>query len=49
MKCEEKMAAHGGQFCTSVLVSYAVLYVSSSLPRDILHFPEEFPEKIHTK
>ena len=39
------MAAHGGQFCASVLVPYAVLYVSFSLPRDILHFPKEFSVK----
>ena len=38
MKCEAKMAAHGGQFCTSVPVPYAGLYVSFSLPRDFLHF-----------
>ena len=49
MKCEVKMAAHGGQFCTSVLVPYAVLYISFSLPHDILLLPEEFFEKIHTK
>ena len=29
-KSEAKMAAHGGKFCTSVSVLFAVLYVSSS-------------------
>ena len=38
MKCEAKMAAHGRQFCTSILVPYAVLYVSFSLPCYFLHF-----------
>ena len=42
MKYEAKMAAHGGEFCTSVFVPYAVLYVSFSLPRDFLHFLEGF-------
>ena len=37
MNCEAKMAAHGGQFCMSVLVPDEVLYVSFSLPRDFLH------------
>ena len=36
------------QFCTSVLVSYAVFYVSFSLPRDILYFPEELSLKLPT-
>ena len=49
MKCEAKMAALGGQFYTSVLVPYAVLCVSFSLPHDFLQFPEEFSLKIHTK
>ena len=49
MKCEAKMAAHGGQFCTSVLVPYTVFYVSFSLPRAILLFPEEiFLQKTET-
>ena len=38
MKCEAKMAPHGGQSCT--------LYTSFSLRRDILHFPEKFPFEI---
>ena len=42
MKCEAKMAAYGGQFCTSVLVPYAGLYVSFGLPRDVLHFLKNF-------
>ena len=42
------LATHGGQFYTSVLVPYAVLYVNFSLPRDFLHFSEGFL-KIHTK
>ena len=46
---EAKMATRGGQFCTSVLAPYAVLYVSFSLPCNILHFPEQFSAKIHTK
>ena len=49
MKCEAKMAAYGGQFCTSVLVSYTVMYVKFSLSRDIFHFHEEFSLKIYTK
>ena len=40
MKCEFKMAAYRGQFCTSLSVPYAGLYFSLSLPRDFLHFPE---------
>ena len=36
------MAAHGGQFCTSVLVPYVVLCVGFSLPRDFLQLPEDF-------
>ena len=47
VKCEAKMAAYRGQFCTSVLVSYAVLYVSFGLPHDFLHFSKEFSLKIH--
>ena len=42
MKCEAKMAANGGEFCTLVFVPYAILYVSFSLPRDFLHFLEGF-------
>ena len=42
MKSEAKMAAHGGQFWTSVSVPYAGLYVSFSLPRDFLHFLKIF-------
>ena len=42
MKREAKLAAHGGQFCTSVLVPYAVLYVSFSLPRDFYTFLKSF-------
>ena len=42
MKSEAKMAAYGGQFCTSVLVPYAGLYISFSLPRDFLHFLKIF-------
>ena len=38
MKSEAKMAAHEGQFWTSVSVSYAGLYASFSLQRDFLHF-----------
>ena len=37
MKCEAKMAAYGGQFCTSISVPFAGLYVSFSLPH-FLHF-----------
>ena len=42
MKCEAKTAAHGWQFCTSVLVPYAVFYFSFSLSRDIYTFPKSF-------
>ena len=42
MKWEAKMAAYGGQFCTTVLASYEVLYVSFSLPRNFLHFLKSF-------
>ena len=42
MKSEAKMATYGGQFWTSVLVPYAGLYVSFSLPRDFLHFLTSF-------
>ena len=48
MKSEAKMAAHGGQFCTSVLVPDAVLLVSFSLPRDFLHFLKSFLWNTHT-
>ena len=41
---EAKMAAHGGQFCTSVSVPYAGLYVYFSLPRDFLRFLKTFFE-----
>ena len=47
MKSEAKMAAHGGQFWTSVSVPYAGLYVSSSLLRDFLLFSEEFFQNTH--
>ena len=40
VKCEAEMAAHVGQFCTSVLVPYAASYVSLSLRRGFLHLPE---------
>ena len=39
---EAKMAAHRGQFCTSVLVPYAGLHVSFSLPCDFLLFLKIF-------
>ena len=42
MKSEAKMAAHGGQFCTSVSVPYAGLYVSFNLPLDFLNFLKIF-------
>ena len=42
MKSEAVMAAHGGQFCTSVSVPYAGMYVSFSLPRDFLLFLKIF-------
>ena len=45
MKSEAKMAAHGGQFWTSVSVPYAGMYVSFSLLRDFLLFSEEFFSK----
>ena len=34
------MAAHGGQFSTSVSVPYVGLYASFSLSRNFLHFLE---------
>ena len=43
------MSAYGGQFCTSLLAPFAVLYVGFSLSRDILHFPEVFSLKMNTK
>ena len=49
VKSEAKMAAHGGQFWTSVSVPCSGLYVSFSLLRDLLLFSEEFSFKIHTK
>ena len=42
MEGETKTADYGGQFCTSGSVPYAVLYVSFSLPRDVLHSAEGF-------
>ena len=42
MKSEAEMVAHGGQFWTSVSVTYAGFYVSFSLPRDFLLFPKIF-------
>ena len=42
MKSEAKMAAHGGQFWTSVSVQYSGLYVTSSPPRNFLHFLKIF-------
>ena len=42
MKSEAKMAARGGQFCMSVSVPYAGLFVSFSFPRDFLHFLKIF-------
>ena len=45
-KCEGKIAAHGGQFCTSVSFPYACLYVRFSLPRDFLHFLKSFLWKL---
>ena len=42
MKSKAKMAAHGGQFWTSVSVSYAGLYVRFSLPHNIFHFLTRF-------
>ena len=42
MKSEDKMVAHGGEFCTSVQLPYAGLYVNSSLPRDFLLFLKIF-------
>ena len=47
MKCEAKMAVHGGQFWTSVSVLYAGLYVSFSLLRDSLLFWKFSLLKIH--
>ena len=43
MKSEAKMAAHGWQFCMSVSVPYADLYVSFSLSCDFLFFLKIFP------
>ena len=42
VKSEAKMAAHGGQFWTSVPIPYAGLYFSFSLPLDILDFLKIF-------
>ena len=42
MKYETKMAAYGGQFCTSVSFPYAGLFVSFSLPRGFLYFLKSF-------
>ena len=42
MKCEAKMADREGQFCTSVSVPCAGLYVNFSLPRDFLYFLKSF-------
>ena len=47
MKSEAKMAAHGGQFWTSLWVPYVGLYVSFSLPLEFLDFWGVFFENTH--